>query len=279
MSHRTRTFRSKDIEIFFRLFGSPGKTPLVIVHGLSYFSYDWIGPARELAIEREVAAMDMRGFGESGWAKDYSIPTNAEDIVGLLDSEGWDKAILVGHSMGGRHCTYCAAAYPERVSALALVDWSPENSPGGSRRVAETVAGTPDVFATVEEAMKYFGTDPHSPQGESKRLRFEAYLKKVPQGYVVKRDTYFRDQFRQQLATGQRHKMGVDLWETLGNVRCPILVMRASRSDLFAKDSVGRVKATNARVEFTEIESGHNVANDNPDAFVKSMRAFLSKQA
>ena len=43
-------------------------TPVLIVHGLSYFSYDWIGPASALASDREVVAIDMRGFGQSGWS-------------------------------------------------------------------------------------------------------------------------------------------------------------------------------------------------------------------
>ncbi len=74
----------------------------MIVHGLSYFSYDWIDLAMELATDRQIVAMDMRGFGDSGWSKDYSVPAFAGDIVALLDHLGWEKAILIGHSMGGR---------------------------------------------------------------------------------------------------------------------------------------------------------------------------------
>ena len=53
------------LEIFYRRFGRPGRTPVLIVHGLSYFSYDWIGPAAGIAVDREVVAIDMRGFGQS----------------------------------------------------------------------------------------------------------------------------------------------------------------------------------------------------------------------
>ena len=38
---------------------------MLIVHGLSYFSYDWISPAARIADDREVVAIDMRGFGKS----------------------------------------------------------------------------------------------------------------------------------------------------------------------------------------------------------------------
>ena len=51
--HKTGTVKSEDVEIFYRAFGAPGKTPVVILHGLSYFSYDWIDIAAALASDRE----------------------------------------------------------------------------------------------------------------------------------------------------------------------------------------------------------------------------------
>jgi len=98
---------------------------------------------------------------------------------------------LLAHSMGGRSATCFAAANPARVAGLVLVDWSPENAPAGSKRVANTVAATPDTFATVADAMRYFGTDPDSPDGADKRARFEAYTRPVAGGFAIKRDPFF----------------------------------------------------------------------------------------
>ena len=79
------------VRIFYRLLGAPGRTPVLIVHGLSFFSYDWIDPAAPLAADREVAAMDMRGFGDSDWPGDYSIDANAADMVAVLDHLRWPR--------------------------------------------------------------------------------------------------------------------------------------------------------------------------------------------
>ena len=97
-----------------------------------------------------------------------------------------------------------AAKHPERVAALVLVDYTPENAPAGTKRTTETVANTPDAFGSIDEAMKYFG--------KNDRARFEAYLTKDGNQYKVKRDTHFRDQFRKALQTGERPKLGVDMW-------------------------------------------------------------------
>ena len=249
--------------------------PVVIVHGLSYFSYDWIDLAAELATDHQIVAMDMRGFGDSGWSKDYSVPAFAGDIVALLDHLGWAKAILIGHSMGGRNCTWCAAEYPDRVAALMLLDWSPENAAAGLKRVTEKIGSTPDSFATVDEAMRYFKIDPQSLQGERKRARFEAYLRSAPDGLALKRDPYFRDQFRRALETGERPKLGVDMWAALAKVACPILELRGSRSDMFAAETVERVKSTNPRLKLVEVNSGHDVAGEDPAGFLREARAFL----
>jgi esterase len=276
--HATGKFRSGDTQIFFRLFGKPGRMPIVIVHGLSYFSYDWIEPAQELAGDRHIAAMDMRGFGESDWAKDYSVSANSADIIGLIDHLKWPKVVLVGHSMGGRQCTYCAAKNPARVAGLILVDWSPENAPAGTRRVTEIVGRTPAKFATVDDAMTYFGADPHSPRGAAKRARFEAYLKPVSGGFAVKRDTHFRDQFKRVLETGERAKLGVDMWAVLSEVTCPMLVIRGRGSDMFAAETAIKMKACNPRASIVEVDAGHDVAGENLEGFLRETRAFLASQ-
>jgi esterase len=268
-AHSTGTFDSAGIKLFYRLFGKPGRTPVLIMHGLSYFSYDWIVPASALASDRQVVVMDMRGFGDSEWAKDYSVPAFAGDMIALLDHLGWQKAILIGHSMGGRNCTYCAAENPARIAGLILVDWSPENAPTGALRVTQAVAGTPDVFATVEEAMRHFKADP------IERPRFEAYLKPVDRGFAVKRDLHFRNQFRKVLETGERPKQGVDLWASLSKITCPILVIRGAKSDMFAVETVPKVTASNPRIKMVELDTGHNVAGGDPAGFKREARAFL----
>ncbi len=274
-AHRNGTCLSGDVTLFYRRFGAPGGTPVLIVHGLSYFSYDWVGIAAELAGDREVVAMDMRGFGDSTWspARDYAVPTMAGDIVTLLDQLGWPRAILLAHSMGGRNSSYCAAKNPARVAGLALVDYSPENAPAGSKRVTDAVAGQPDVFAGVEQAMRYFGVPSDSP----KRARFEAYLRPVPGGVQVKRDLHFRDQFRRAKDTGERPKQGVDMWQVLGELACPTLVIRGAQSDMFATETVDKVRAANPRIRVVEVDGGHNIPGDNPQGLLAALRPFVSE--
>ncbi|MGQ0651564.1 MAG: alpha/beta fold hydrolase [Betaproteobacteria bacterium] len=264
--HQTGTVRSGDVDIFYRRLGKPGGVPLLLVHGLSYFSYDWLPAAHALGAEREVVAMDMRGFGDSTWsaAHDYAVPTMAGDIVALLDHLGWRRAVLSGHSMAGRSTTYVAAKHPDLVAGLVLVDYSPDNAPAGAKRVTQTVANVPERFASVDEALQYFG--------KTDRARFEAYLKRVDGGFVIKRDVYFQSLFK----SGQRPALGVDMWQLVGGVRCPILSLRGRRSDMYAPETVDRMKAANPRLQVVEVDAGHDIGGENPQGYVSAVRPFIA---
>lgn len=266
---QTGRARSGDLSIFYRRTGRAGGAPLLIVHGLSYFSYDWMRVAEQLGREREVVAMDMRGFGDSDWspAQDYSVRSMGGDIVAVLDHLDWPRAVLVGHSMGGRSTTYVAARHPDRAAALVLVDYSPENAAAGAQRVARTVVNTPERFASVDEALAYFG--------QSDRARMQAYLR--PDG-SIKRDPFFRDQFRRLLEKGERPQLGVDMWRLIGEVRCPLLSLRGARSDMYAAETAAKMRAANARLQVVEVDAGHNIAGDNATGFIAVVQAFLETQ-
>jgi pimeloyl-ACP methyl ester carboxylesterase len=266
ISHVTGRARSGDLSISYRKLGNRGLTPVLIVHGLQYFSWDWLPVAQALGAAREVACMDMRGFGDSDWSaqKDYSVPSMAQDIVALLDHLGWPRAVLVGHSMGGRSTTYAAAKNPARVAGLALIDYTPDNAPAGAKRTTEIVGNTPDSFPSLEAARQYLG-----PQKAPER--YKHYLKNLS----VKRDPYFRDQFKKVLAGGERPKPGADMWQILGEVRCPILSVRGRRSDMYAAETVAKMKAANSRLEVVEVDAGHDIAGENEAALVEVLKKWI----
>jgi esterase len=270
MTQATGTFLSGEVKLFYRLFGSQGAMPIVIVHGLSYFSYDWIPVATALSSNRQVAALDMRGFGQSEWPGQYAVQQFASDIVSLADHLGWPEVALIGHSMGGRNACVCTAQNSGRVKALVLVDWSPEPAKEGTRRIAQTVASVPDCFESVEEAMRFFGSND--------RARFEAYLQPVPGGFAIRRDPYFRDQFRKQLQTGERSGHGIDLWAALSSVSCSILLVRGARSDLLTREAAEKMRSTSEKLALVELGTGHNVAGEAPEAFSNAVRQFLSNE-
>lgn len=272
----TGRVRSGDVEIFYRKFSKGGRTPVLIVHGLSYFSYDWIDAASGIAHDREVVAIDMRGFGESDWSatRDYKLETLSNDVINVLDALGWDKAVLMGHSFGGRVCLATAGWKPEHAAALVCVDFAPDLAVAGRRHVAERIGRQPDVFASVDEAMAYHG-DTDVAADSRLRARWEAFLKKTDRGYVLKRDLHYRDNFKRALE-GQSSPVPAFLWPMLTEMKIPTLVIRASESDMFEAATLDKVKQLNPRATAIELRGSHDLAGDNPDGLAKAVNQFLA---
>jgi pimeloyl-ACP methyl ester carboxylesterase len=78
----------------------------------------WDHQFHHLAENHRVVRYDWRGYGGSADAE--GTYSHAEDLLGLLNALGIDRALLVGCSMGGGHCVDVALAAPDRVSGLVL---------------------------------------------------------------------------------------------------------------------------------------------------------------
>lgn len=95
-------------------------TPLVLVHGFGGSRHDWEPVIAALAANRPLIAYDQRGFGDSPVVPDRPF-SHAEDLLGVMDALGIDRADLCGLSLGGGTVLNFALSYPERVRRLVLV--------------------------------------------------------------------------------------------------------------------------------------------------------------
>jgi 2-(acetamidomethylene)succinate hydrolase len=119
----TRTLGA-DVEIAFRVRGSG--PAVVLLHGTSANHAVWEPVGDALQDRATVIALDQRGHGRSDKPKaGYSGRDFASDVITVLDALGIERAVLGGHSLGGRNAWLAAALHPERVSAAVVVDYTP----------------------------------------------------------------------------------------------------------------------------------------------------------
>jgi pimeloyl-ACP methyl ester carboxylesterase len=64
------------------------------------------------------------------------------------------------------------------------------------------------------------------------------------------------------------------MWQALARLGMPTLVVRGTRSALFAAETVAKVKAANPLIRVAEVDAGHNIAGENITALVAALRAF-----
>jgi pimeloyl-ACP methyl ester carboxylesterase len=114
------------------------KLPIVLIHGTSASLHTWEGWVKELSKTRRVISFDLPGFGLTGPATsgDYSADAYVKTVTALLDHMKLERVVLGGNSLGGEIAWMVAAAAPERVAALILVDasgyaFTPESVPIG----------------------------------------------------------------------------------------------------------------------------------------------------
>jgi esterase len=113
------------MKLFYRKYGEEGP-PLVIVHGLYGSGDNWGSIARELASDFEVFVVDQRNHGRSPHSEVHDYPSMRDDLKEFMDDRGIERAVLLGHSMGGKTVMFFAEAWPERVQSLIVVDISPK---------------------------------------------------------------------------------------------------------------------------------------------------------
>jgi pimeloyl-ACP methyl ester carboxylesterase len=105
-----------------------GQRPLLLVHGFTGAKEDftpWLDDLGEAGWH--AVAPDLRGHGGSSQPADeadYSFEVMAGDMLGLADALGWQRYVLLGHSMGGMIAQVMACAAPGRLDALILMDTS-----------------------------------------------------------------------------------------------------------------------------------------------------------
>ena len=97
--------------------------PVLLVHGWTCDSNDWVFQLDPLASTRRVLAADLRGHGRSSApAGGYSAQSYAADLVALLDRLGIGEVVVVGHSLGGSVAAALAVEHPDRVRAMVVVE-------------------------------------------------------------------------------------------------------------------------------------------------------------
>jgi pimeloyl-ACP methyl ester carboxylesterase len=115
----------------------------VAVHGITANHAAWGWLADLLGEECTLLAPDLRGRGASGsLGGPFGMAAHADDLGALLDHSGVEQAVVVGHSMGGYVAAVMAAAYPDRVSGVVLVD-------GGLGRAIDPGADPDAMLAAV----------------------------------------------------------------------------------------------------------------------------------
>ena len=139
------------IQLYYEIHGDG--QPLVLISGLGYTLWQWRRMAPLLADHFQVITFDNRGVGQSDKpVGPYSAQLLAADTAGLLDVLGVEKAVVMGHSMGGFIAQAMALGFPHKLDKLILCS----TNFGGPRHVPTTQEAMKILTDVTADAMTRF---------------------------------------------------------------------------------------------------------------------------
>ena len=247
--------------------------PILLLHGTSASLHTWDGWVEALAPARRVIRVDLPGFGLTGPFPhdDYHVTRYVDFVIALLDRLEIPRAIIAGNSFGGQLAWETAAAAPERVAALILVDAAgypnaPESIPIGFR-----IALTPSLQPLMTRLLprRMVEASLHDVYGDPARVTAELV------------DRYYDLALR----AGNRRALGLRLEqaihhearaERIASLTQPTLILWGGRDRLIPSENAHRF-ARDIRgsqlVMFEEL--GHVPHEEDPVATAAVVRSFL----
>lgn len=239
-------------------------SPIVLVHGL-FGSLDNLGIlARDLVADHDIIQVDMRNHGLSPRSPEMNYPAMAQDLLDTLDARQIEKAIFIGHSMGGKAVMALTALAPERVERLVAIDIAP---------VDYHVRRHDEIFAAINAV-----TDAQA----SSRLQAASVMRQHLQEegviqFLLKSFVDGEWRFNVPVLWDQYpHIVG---WETIPAWEHPALFIPGGNSPYVTEAYREQLLAQFPQARAHVIAgAGHWVHAEKPEAVLRAIRRYLSEQ-
>lgn len=261
--------------------GDPARPPILALHGWLDNAGSFSAIAPLLANDHYVVAIDLRGHGRSShipagtW---YHYVDYFDDLRAVLDHFGWAKATLFGHSLGGTLASLFAAAHPERVDSLLLVEALGPLTVPPEGTLAQLKRGLDERAAFASRrALRVFGDLDAAIEAramasgfssEVARALVERGVQAVEGGYVWSSDP------RLTLTSAQRYSEAQVL-AMLRGIRARTLLILAEPATSYLPDAMMSERAAQvAGIEVVHVAGHHHLHLESPDAVFEIVARF-----
>ena len=251
--------------------------PLVLLHGTSASLHTWEGWVADLKGQRRVIRFDLPAFGLTGpnLQNDYTMETYVATVEAVVNAMGIQDFVLVGNSLGGQVAWATAAALPQRVRKLVLIDaagypMEPQSIPIGFRiaripsvrRLAEVILPRGVILSSLRNV---YG-DPDQVTAELVDRYYELTL---------------REGNRKALAYRFDQMQKVDVAKSVATIRAlkvPTLILWGGKDRLIPLENGRRFAADIAGSQLLVFDDlGHVPQEEDPQRTVQALRKFLLK--
>ena len=241
--------------------------PLVLLHGLFGSARNWGAVQKALSTDYRVVALDLRNHGASPHAPDMDYAAQAADVAETLAALDIERAVVLGHSMGGKAAMMLALTRPELVTRLIIADIAPRPYPPALRAVVAAMQALPRYAGlTRQEADLALRTAvPEAPIRSFllQNLRFET----APPSWRI------------GLAEIAAAMAEIEDFAPAAGARFdgPALAMAGALSPYIRAEDHAAFRALFPSIAFASIpRAGHWLHAENPEGFLAALREFLA---
>lgn len=270
--YENRYWWSNDgVRLHYRDYPGPNtRPPLLCLPGLTRNARDYDALARRLSPAWRVITVDLRGRGDSGYAKDpmsYVPLTYVQDIEGLLAELGVERYVAIGTSLGGIVTMLLAGTARATLAGVVLNDVGPEIMPEGLSRIRGYV-GKSNTWPTWLHAARAVA---EANESVYPAFQLEDWLAMAKRLYRLNSAGRIVLDYDMKIAEPFRvpgNEAGPDMWRALDGLRAvPTLVLRGATSDVFAASVADRMAGVLEQGELVTIPAiGHAPTLDEPEA-------------
>jgi pimeloyl-ACP methyl ester carboxylesterase len=265
-------------QVHYLEWGHGGLPAVLCLHGGGQTAYMFEDLGATLAGRYHVLAIDLPHHGDSDPLEEHGPRPYSETLPPVLKAFGLETPVLVGASMGGLTSIFLGANHPELVRAIALIDVGHQLEEEGVQKIIAFLSAH-ESFGSLEEAAgaiaEYlpFRHKPPDPRRLTRNMR------QRPDGrWEWKHGIHRRVQGPEGAARIRNWRVTIAGVEAAAQrLRCPVLVLRGSESDVLSDEGAEAVTALipNARLEVVD-RAGHLAAGDNPRSTVALISSFLN---
>ncbi|HWH17372.1 MAG TPA: alpha/beta hydrolase [Allosphingosinicella sp.] len=259
------------LRLHYRDYAGPQtRPPIICIPGLTRNARDFEGVAERLAGEWRVICVELRGRGDSAYAKDpmsYVPLTYLQDLEALFRELDLDRFTLFGTSLGGLMTMLLSLSNKEKIAGAMINDIGPVIDEKGLDRI-RTYVGRSQNWPTWMHAARYFSEaqrDVYPNWGLDQWLVFAKRLCKLNANGRIVFDYDMRIAEPFKTPGGET---GFDPWIAFrGLAGIPLLVVRGELSDLLTEDTLARMHAEMPLMESVTVPAiGHAPTLDEPEA-------------
>jgi esterase len=252
------------MKLYYREMGQG--QPLVILHGLFGSSDNWLSIGKVLAEHYHVYLVDQRNHGQSPHSDIFSYDAMATDLEGFFEDVGLNKALLMGHSMGGKTAMLFTTRHPEKVEKLIVVDIAPKDYPVH--------------HDTILDGLNALALDSLQSRNEADALLSHYVPELGVRQFLLKNlartDKGFEWKINLPVITASIDIIGEGLDEG-DHYEGPVLFIDGEKSNYIKEGDAPLIHAHFPKANIVTIRgAGHWVHAEKPEEFLQTVQTFLS---